>query len=79
MISLVLVSTSGACSTARTCSTGMSRSRSLRITWATATWRGVVKAVAGSRVDPGCMKQPLILIEAQRLDAQMRHAGEIAD
>lgn len=38
MISLVLVSTSGAVSTARTWSSGMSRSRNRRMTWATGTW-----------------------------------------
>ena len=40
MISLVRASTSGACSTAFTWSSGMPRSRNRRITWATGTWPG---------------------------------------
>jgi hypothetical protein len=40
MISLVLVSRSGACSTALTWSSGISRSRKRRMTWATGTWAG---------------------------------------
>jgi hypothetical protein len=40
MISLVLVSRSGACRTALTWSSGMSRSRNRRMTWAMGTWPG---------------------------------------
>ena len=40
---------------------------------------GVVEPVAARRVDPGGLEQPLVVVEAQGLDAEMRHAGEVAD